>query len=172
MNLEQAITTAIEYETKVYKTYLEAMDQAVDEVGKRVFKTLCEEEKGHLKYLSERLSEWKENGAITVAELDTAIPSRQAIAEGVERLKEKVEGAPSAKHDLELQLLQRALQVEVETSEFYKSMVLELDAEGQEMFRRFVEIEEGHQAIVQAEIDCVNGLGFWFDTPEFNLEAF
>jgi len=37
--------------------------------------------------------------------------------------------------------------------------------------QRFVEIEEGHRAIVQAEIDCVSGLGFWFDTAEFKLEA-
>ena len=41
----------------------------------------------------------------------------------------------------------------------------------QEMFRRFVEIEEGHQKIVQAEIDCVSGAGFWFDSMEFKLEG-
>ena len=38
------------------------------------------------------------------------------------------------------------------------------------LFERFVAIEEGHQAIVQAEIDCVSGSGFWFDTSEINLE--
>jgi hypothetical protein len=45
-----------------------------------------------------------------------------------------------------------------------------LDSEGQQLFERFVEIEEGHKAIVQAEIDCLSGSGFWFDTPEFSLE--
>ena len=54
MDLEQAIKTAMDYEGKVYKTYLDAMDEATDEVGKRVFKTLCDEEKGHLDYLRER----------------------------------------------------------------------------------------------------------------------
>ena len=68
-------------------------------------------------------------------------------------------------------MLEKALEVEYETSDFYKRMVLELPVEGQELFVRFVEIEEGHKAIVQAEIDSVTGLGYWFDMPEFNLAS-
>ena len=68
-------------------------------------------------------------------------------------------------------MLEKALEVEQETSDFYKRMVLELPEEGQELFMRFVEIEEGHKAIVQAEIDSVIGLGYWFDMPEFNLAS-
>jgi hypothetical protein len=50
-------------------------------------------------------------------------------------------------------------------------MVSTLDGEGQQLFKRFVEIEEGHEAIVQAEIDCVSNSGFWMDTMEFGLEV-
>jgi hypothetical protein len=50
-------------------------------------------------------------------------------------------------------------------------MVLELSDEGQQMFAEFVKIEQGHLDLVQAEIDAVSGVGFWFDMPEFNLEA-
>ncbi len=50
----------------------------------------------------------------------------------------------------------------------YKQMVATLDAEGKSLFERFVEIEEGHLAIVQAEIDMVSGTGYWFDTAEFS----
>jgi hypothetical protein len=39
------------------------------------------------------------------------------------------------------------------------------------MFQRFPEIEDGHNAIVQAELDSVQGLGYWFDVEEFKLEA-
>jgi hypothetical protein len=49
--------------------------------------------------------------------------------------------------------------------------VRDLPAEEKAMFERFVEIEEGHKSIVQAEIDCVTGMGFWFDIAEFRLEA-
>jgi rubrerythrin len=170
MKLDEAIRMAIEYEGRVYKTYLDAMNEATDEVAKRVFQALCNEEKEHLTYLRERLDEWKKTGKITVARLTTSIPTKQAIEEGLEKLREKMAGKASAKHDTELEMLRKALAVETETSTFYKDMVRTLDAEGQQMFARFVEVEEGHQAIVQAEIDSVSGTGYWFDHREFSLE--
>ena len=42
--------------------------------------------------------------------------------------------------------------------------------EGKELFQRFLEIEVGHQAIVQAELDYLNQTGTFFDFQEFNLE--
>jgi rubrerythrin len=171
VNLEQAIKTALEYEGRVHKTYLEASRVATHDAAQRVFRTLCDEEKRHLVYLHDRLSEWQKDGRVTVAELGTTIPSRAAIAEAVTRLKAKVPGTPPARHDVELEALKQALAAEVETANFYKEMVRTLDADGRRLFERFVEIEEGHQAIVQAELDCVSGMGFWFDTPEFQLEG-
>jgi rubrerythrin len=171
VNLEQAIKTALEFEGRVHRTYLEASRVATHAVAKRVFSTLCDEEKSHLAYLHDRLTEWRQSGKITIAELGTAIPSREAIAAGVARLKEKVSGAPPARHEVEVEALKQALAAEVETADFYKEMERTLEAEGRQLFERFVEIEEGHRAIVQAELDSVTGLGFWFDTPEFRLEA-
>jgi rubrerythrin len=171
MNLETAIRTALEYEGRVHAVYADAMERATNDVAKRVFRILCNEEKEHLHYLKERLDEWQETGTITVAVLDTAIPGRDDIQASVDELRSQVSGGPSGKHDAELEMLKAALKVEVETSEFYRRMVDQLDSVGRRLFRRFVEIEEGHRAIVQAEIDCVSGLGFWFDTPEFRLEA-
>jgi bacterioferritin (cytochrome b1) len=171
VNLEHAIKTALEYEGRVHRTYLEASRVATHAVAQRVFSTLCEEEKTHLTYLHDRLTEWRQSGKITMAELGTAIPSRAAIAEGVARLKQKVSGTPPVGHDAEIEALKQALAAEVETANFYKEMVRTLEAQGRRLFERFVEIEEGHQAIVQAELDSVTGLGFWFDTPEFQLEG-
>jgi rubrerythrin len=66
-------------------------------------------------------------------------------------------------------MLGKALEAEHKTSSFYKKMVAELPAEGQKLFERFVEIEEGHVAIVQAEMDSVAGTGAWFDVLEVRL---
>jgi rubrerythrin len=74
-------------------------------------------------------------------------------------------------HSQELEFLRQALEAEVETSAYYERMVAELDADGRKLFAHFLEIELGHKAIVQAEIDALTGLGFWFDFQEFNLEA-
>ena len=168
MTLEDAIKTAIEYETRVHATYQEAQEKAGDAVGRRVFRVLAKEEAGHIAYLRSRLKEWQETGTINVVALDTAIPSAERIEEGAARLGERLEEGPKLGVD-EARLLERALKVEKETSDFYRQMTDELDGKGRELFARFVEIEEGHQLIVQAEIDAVNGNGFWFDMPEFRL---
>lgn len=171
MDVEEAIKTSIEYETKVRDLYKEAEATAVDPVGKRVFGVLVKEEQHHLDYLKSRLDEWQTTGAVTIEDLETAIPSKQDIEMGVNKLKTKLKPTESDKkfNDTELKMLKKALEIEIETSEFYKNMVLELPEEGQELFMRFVEIEEGHKTIVQAEIDSVTGLGYWMDMPEFNL---
>jgi hypothetical protein len=49
-------------------------------------------------------------------------------------------------------------------------MTSQLSDEGQQVFARFVEIEEGHLAIVQAEMDYLSKTGYWFDIKEFDME--
>lgn len=170
MELDHAIKLALEYEGGVHRTYLEAMDKTADPSAKKIFKVLCDEEKLHITYLRERLEEWRSAGKIEVKKLSTSIPARESIEKSLKDLSSTVTPKPSSRN-LELELLKQALEAEVKTSNFYKEMARTLDAEGQEMFKRFVEIEQGHEAIVQAEIDSLSNLGFWFDTPEFRLEA-
>jgi rubrerythrin len=170
MKLDTAIRTALEYEAGVHKAYRDAMDKTSDEAGKRVFKALAEEEKGHIKYLKERLDEWQATGQINVKKLGTAIPTKEAINKGLQDVRKTVR-KKATKLTVELELLKKALVAERKTSEFYKEMVSKLDGAGQQLFKRFVEIEEGHETIVQAEIDCVNNSGIFMDTLEFGLEV-
>ena len=169
MKLQNAIKTALEYEAGVHKIYLEAMNKTENESAKRIFKVLCKEEVGHLKYLKDRLEEWQKIGKIKVKKLGTSIPALEVIEKSLQDLQRTVKPKHTMQ-SLELELLKKALKAEIKTSDFYKEMVSKLDGEGQELFRRFLEIEEGHVAIVQAEINVVGNWGFWFDTPEFRLE--
>lgn len=172
MNLGDAITTALEFETKVRNVYRDAVSKAQDPVAKRVFGALEKEEQEHLEYLANRLSEWKKDGKVAVARLDTSVPTRPQIASEVKKIEGKLATkAPGQASDVEVDMLKRAFELEVETANFYKKMVSELSGEGQALFARFVEIEEGHQAIVQAEIDSVTGMGFWFDFQEFDMSG-
>ena len=169
IGLDEAIQTALEFEKKVYKTYADVMDKMDDPVGKKVFKQLSLEEAQHVTYLQHRLDEWKKDGHLNIRELSTIVPDKARIAEGRERIAQSVQKRHP--HPSEIEYLKNAFEVEKETSAFYRQMVSELSGEGQELFSRFLEIEEGHVAIVQAEIDSVQGMGFWFDVMEFNLEA-
>jgi rubrerythrin len=169
IGLDEAIQTALEFEKKVYKTYADAMDKMDDPVGKKVFKQLSLEEAQHVSYLQHRLDEWKKDGHFDIQELSSAVPNKARIAEGRQRIAQTVQRRKPAASELEY--LKNAFEVEKETSGFYRRMAAELSGEGQELFARFLEIEEGHVAIVQAEIDSVQGMGFWFDVMEFDLEA-
>lgn len=125
----------------------------------------------HLTYLRERLEEWGTSGKIKVRKLETSIPTRATIDESLQSLRVRLGPQTSEKHTLELELLRKALDVESRTSNFYREMVGKLEGDGRKLFERFVEIEEGHQAIVQAEISSLSGFGVWFDTADFKPDG-
>jgi rubrerythrin len=167
MTIEEAIQTAIQYEKKVVQVYQDAARTSQDEVGRKIYAAFVKEEEEHVVYLVNRLNEWKATGKVTAASLGTVIPSRERIDEGIKKLESRVaRTAPEA----EMRLLKRALDIEVETSAFYVRVVQELPPEHRPLFERFVEIEQGHQAIVQAEMNSVAGNGYWFDVPEISME--
>lgn len=166
MTLEEAIQTAIAFEKKVVASYRKAEAAAEDAVGKRVFGALTREEEDHVSYLESRLAQWRGTGRLSVEALETVVPPRAVIAAEVAKLDKDL-GARD--HGGEVELLQKALKVEAEATRFYERMVEDLPEEGKELFRRFLEIEEGHLAIVQAEIDSVSHSGVWFDFLEFQM---
>jgi rubrerythrin len=170
MGVDEAIKTAIRFETKVRDSYAQAAAKATDPAAKTVLETLRDEEQGHLDYLGQRLEEWKRSGKLTAGRLKTVLPSKEKIREGVKGLKARMKMSAEDRKNAEA-TLRKALGAEEEVGGFYKKMVAELPGEAQAMFKRFVEIEEGHLAIVQAELDSVTGLGFWFDVQEFRFEA-
>jgi rubrerythrin len=170
MTVEEAIKTAILYEQKVHATYVGASKRAEDPIAKRVFTTLAEEEQGHVNYLTSRLDEWQKDGRIAGEKLRTVLPAAERVRAGIKRLRSQA-AQRKGSHAAELDSLRQALAAEDETSTFYQQMVRELPPAGQELFARFLDIEDGHAAVVQAEIDSVTQMGFWFDLKEFDLES-
>jgi rubrerythrin len=175
MNIEEAIASALEFERRVHKTYVEAVTRAKDQTARRVFEVLAAEELGHVHFLQQRLSEWQRDGRVGIGVLHTVLPSHARIEAGVRKMRARIARAETRASEPgdspELEMLKKALDVEGQTLGFYRRMVSELPEAGRELFGPFVAIEEGHSAIVQAEIDSVKGLGFWFDVMEFQLEA-
>ena len=169
MDLKEALTTAIGYETKVRDHYAQGADKILDPRGKKMFGTLAREEQGHLAYLESRLDEWHSTGHVSSPELATVIPS----AEWLDQARARVAQSPAATIAVqgEIELLKIALELERRTSGFYRQLVDTLAPGERPLFARFLEIEQGHLALVQAEIDALAGHGTWFDVMEFRLEA-
>ena len=85
MTLEEAIKTAINYETKVRDVYLDNVDSIADKTGRQVFQTLGDEEQGHLDYLNARLEEWRETGKVSPCKLETVVPACDVIEKGIKK---------------------------------------------------------------------------------------
>jgi rubrerythrin len=168
VRIEEAIATGIEYELRVRKVYSEAAKKFQDPVARRIFTVLADEEDRHVAYLEHRLEEWQRTGAVSAEVLETTIPSEAAIDAAMSKLSRRM---AEQDYGVELEMLKKALALEREATAFFRQMVGELADEERKLFARFVEVEAGHEAIVQAEIDALSGLGFWFDYTEFRLEG-
>jgi rubrerythrin len=165
--LEEAITSAIDYETRIRDLYRDAVSGTQDPKGKKVFQALADDEQRHIDYLEAKRTQWYAEGRITVESLTSLIPSSEVMATDIEDLKQTMAGED--RRD-EKRMLSKALQVEVETSAFYREMVDRMEGDARAMFARFLEIEDGHIAAVQAELDYISHTGFWFDFQEFDME--
>ncbi|MFZ7128522.1 MAG: ferritin family protein [Desulfobacterales bacterium] len=167
MTPEQAVEEAIGYEQRIRDLYREAADKAVDPTGRKVFGMLADDEQRHVEYLEHRLGQLRSNAELTLDEVPTAIPDSKFF----QRLEGRIEKELDREdRNDEKQMLSKALQVEIETSEFYRRMAEQMTGDVADMFERFLKIEDGHIVAVQAELDYLSGTGFWFDFQEFDME--
>jgi len=166
VNLQEAIAVALEFERKVRDHYLRGASDIADPGGRRVFATLGKEEQRHVDYLDRCLAEWKRTGKVPDVPLESILP------EGVKWIEEE-KGKLSRRKDrrvatkTELDALRTALQHEQEADAFYRKLVVELRKEDRPLFDKFLRIEDGHLALVQAQLEAVQGRGFWFDLSAF-----
>ena len=167
MTVEKAIESAIAMEARIRDVYARAQTNCSDKAGQRVFGMLKDDEQYHLDYLNKRLVEWRQHGEMQLEPLKTVVPTAGEIRMHLNRLRKTM--AMDDRGMLQ-QMLSKALQVEVQTSDFYKKMVYEYDGKARDMFARFLEIEDGHIEAVQAELDYVIKTGYWFDFKEFDME--
>ncbi len=167
MTIEEAIKTAIEYETRIRDIYREAEAAVDDETGKRIFEALGNDEQHHIDYLQHTLQQSQKSGIIDLGKLESVIPSGERIKQESVKIQSLI---AKQFHGIRKQMLSRALQAEIETSDFYRRMVEEMPGEGKALFSRFLEIENNHIKAVQFELDYLSKTGYWFDFKEFDME--
>lgn len=174
MTLEEAIRTAIEYETRIHDLYQRAATTVSDPVGQQVLKALGTDELHHLTYLTGRLEVWQRTGELIVEDLETTLLPLEKIDRNLEKIDRNVEKLESGLMQIdrgdEKLLLSRALKIEMETSDFYRKVTEEMSDQAQLMFARFLELENEHVEIVQAELDYLSKSGYWFGFKEFDME--
>jgi rubrerythrin len=170
MNLQEAIAVALDFERKVRDHYHRGAAAIADPQGRKLFETLATEEQGHVDYLEHCLADWRKTGKVPVHPLKSVLPKG---VKWIEAERRKLMGRPDRRVASagEVDALKTALQYEKDADAFYRRLIMELPMEEQMLFQGFLGIEDGHVALVQAELDSVLGTGFWFDVMEFRLES-
>lgn len=166
MNVQEAIAVALEFEKKVRDHYLRGAEDIADPKGRRVFATLAREEQAHVDYLDRCLAQWKKSGKIPDVPIESVLPS------GVKWVEEERKSRPArrgvrAASEADLEALKTALRYEKEADAFYHELVSELPKPEQRLFDKFLRIEDGHLALVQAQLGALQDRGFWFDISAF-----
>lgn len=167
MRIEEAIKTAIEFEKGIRDLYHQAADAVGNRVGENLMRSLAEDEQNHVDYLEDKMRQWHETGLLNVDELPTVNINSERIIKDVEAVAKRLS---EKDHGLEQQLLSKALKAELATSKFYSEMVESMQNEGQRLFQRFLDIENEHINIVQAQMDYLTKSGYWFGIKEFDME--
>ncbi|MFO7783525.1 MAG: ferritin family protein [Thermodesulfobacteriota bacterium] len=167
MELEEALVTAISYEEKIRDVYRESMEAVSDPLGRKILGLLGDDEQRHVDYLRDQLELWRKTGRIEVEKLESAIPPREIIEEEARRHADTL---PDNPHGDEKQILSRALQVEIESSDFYRKMARDMSGEARDLFSGFLEVEDRHIAAVETELDYYSRTGYWMGIKEFDME--
>jgi len=162
----EAMKTAIEMEKSGHRFFTEAAGKVRNEAGRKVFTRLAAEEINHMHVFSK-----------IFAALSQGADWQKAVAEvrptkHVPYFDDARQQFKAGDLSVELEFLRKALDLERNAIAFFDKAAREAEsAEAREVFQRIMEEEQGHYDLIQAEIDSVNGSGYWFDIQEFNMDG-
>ncbi len=167
MSSEKIFVTAIEYEKKIHKFYLDAIGIIDDAKGQSFFKELAEDEQSHVDFLEYSRDQLKKSKEINLDKLKSSLPSKEKIENQIEKLKSEI---PERMLGDIKRVLASALKLEVETSRFYKEALEESEGPIRSILEKFYEIEQNHVDLVQFELDMASHNGYWLDYMEIDME--
>ena len=167
MDSIEIFKTAIAFEEKIRDLYLSADKIVDDKRGKAIFKALADDEQSHVDFLLYSIKQLEESGVIDHERLTSPIPSKTEIEANIESMKAQI---PERMLGDIKTVLNSALQLEKETSAYYREASKKTDGDIKIIMELFQEIEDRHVDVVQIELDHATNNGMWFDFMEINLE--
>ncbi|WP_136808883.1 ferritin family protein [Desulfosediminicola flagellatus] len=168
MDSIEIFKTAIAFEEKIRDLYLSADKIVDDKRGKAIFKALADDEQSHVDFLLYSIKQLEESGVIDHERLTSPIPSKTEIEANIESMKAQI---PERMLGDIKTVLNSALQLEKETSAYYREASKKTDGDIKIIMEMFQEIEDRHVDVVQIELDHASNNGMWFDFMEGNLEV-
>jgi len=163
----KALKTAIEIEDNGLLTFLKYARQTKDITGKNMFIRLAMDEHEHRRIIEKQLNNLMEGKPLTRVEIP-----KSEIEKVAPKIREKQQRTRGESGLLEVDALNTALDLERKAAKFFRDKAEEVDSEETKaLFLRLAEWEDAHFDLIQAELDSIQGTGFWFGIPEFQMDG-
>lgn len=163
-----AVNRAIKGEKTGLESYLRFARDTSSQSGKDMFIRLAQDEFAHMELLTKELNRLQAGKKWIITEL--APSDIEEIVPQLASGQSKVRAEKGTSDDLAA--LNTALDLERRAADFYmRQGNKETDITAKRIFFRLAEMEEAHYNLIQAEIDHIKDIGFWFGIQEFSLEG-
>ncbi len=179
-DVEEILRTAMATEWEGFAFYSALSKRTKSREGREVFEKLAKDEVEHVRVLEQVSCAYKD-GCILMTYEDAleSIECDESLADVTEEALACKSTAPVFKRGVkraesanDLEALKIGVESERSAIEFYRAAGKGATTdEARELFRQLVEIEEGHEALLQAEYDYYSANGFYMDAREFSLEG-
>ena len=161
-----ALAAAIDAEKASLEAYLGFAWRTHDAGGRAMFIRLACDEFEHMRLLERQQAEpigpaLGQPSAVAVSVIEALIPRLGDVSRRIR--------GESGQNDVAA--LRTALELEKTAVEVYSGLARTVPDPARLLCRRLAEMEQSHVALIQAELDNIQGDGFWFGVPEFTLES-
>ena len=160
------IEEAIKLEINGQAFFKKAAEITHNELGRKMFHRLAEEEVKHLDAFSRLFSsvikseDWKKQ--VKKEELK----GTSAVIEELARRMKRAEGQN------EVEALRIGMELEQKAIDFFSQSAATMsDQAAKEIFEKIADEERFHYDLLQAQHDSVTGSGFWLDSSEFQMDG-
>lgn len=163
-----ALNKAIHSEKLALETYLKFARQTKVVSGKDMFIRLSEDELGHRELLEKELANLQSGKpwakpSFKPSDIEDLLPR-------ITDQQAKAQSEHGSSDDLTA--LNIALELEKKAINFYRKEGEKAgDPTARKTYVRLAEMEEAHYNLIQAELDNIKDIGFWFGIQEFSLES-
>jgi rubrerythrin len=165
-DVKALIQDAIRLEINGQAFFNEAAALTHNELGKKMFVRLAQEEVKHLDTFSRLFSqviqsdEWKKQ--VRSEELKGPSPVIKELSERMKRAEGKSE----------VEALRIGMELEQKAVDFFTASAAKMgDPKAKEIFEKIADEERFHYDLLLAQHDSVTGSGFWLDSSEFAMDG-
>ena len=165
-DVKTLIQDAIRLEINGQAFFNEAAALTHNELGKKMFVRLAQEEVKHLDTFSRLFSqviqsdEWKKQ--VRSEELKGPSPVIKELSERMKRAEGKSE----------VEALRIGMELEQKAVDFFTASAAQMgDAKAKEIFEKIADEERFHYDLLLAQHDSVTGSGFWLDSSDFKMDG-